>query len=117
MALKPQVKEEIIRLLKEGKVSKKEIHRLTKVSRPTIDKIEKSLLFPEEVKPPKPKQPKIEYARCKGCGGKQLVGIPCLVCSIHNELDKSYDKYMEELLGSPVPVSPLSSKVKGASNG
>lgn len=119
MALPPEKVKLIESLLKEGEVSKREISRLSKVSRVTIDKIEKKLLFPEEIKPEikilhftssdnhLSEESKPEFERCKGCGGLQQKGIPCMVCQIRKRQIKEYDCYMEDLL-KPVIVSPLS---------
>lgn len=123
MALPPEKVKLIQSLLKEGKVSKREISRQTEVSRVTIDKIEKKLLFPEEIKPEikilhftesdnhLSEENRPEFVRCKGCGGLQQKGITCMVCQMRKRQMKEYDCYMEDLL-KPAIVSPLSESYK-----
>lgn len=127
MALAPEKTAEIEALLKVGELSKRAISRKLGVSRVTIDRIEKKLLFPEE-DPPLPKIMHFDqgdkhlseentptYSRCKGCGGMQQDGIPCLVCQLRKRQMKEYDCYMEDLL-KPQIVSPLSVRFKGKTN-
>lgn len=103
MALSPATKEEIIRLLQEGKLSKRAIHRKMKVSRVTIDKIENSLLFPQKKKkapPPIPKRTEtIVITSCSQCGARLVKDTPCLQCSI-NKPKKPTPKldWLDELL-------------------
>ncbi len=123
MALPPAKVAQIEALLKEEKLSKREISRRLKVSRVTIDRIEKRMLFPEELEPKLrimhfnegdghlADEIKPTYHRCKGCGGMQQDGIPCQVCLTRKRLMQEYDCYMDELLG-PIVVSPLSTRGK-----
>lgn len=98
MGLPKATKEEVIRLLKEGKLSKRAIHRQTKVSRVTIDKIEHSLLFPEKRKaPPPPKPLKDTWIDCPDCGKKLLMGTPCLTCSLQPKPPEERD-WLDQLL-------------------
>ena len=87
MALSKKVKEEVVVLLQEGKLSKRAIHRKTGVSRVTIDKIEHSLLFPPKkiTPPPKsiPRSKNIEFTECPDCGKRLVVNTPCLTCSLN----------------------------------
>lgn len=122
MALPPETITSIETYLNEGKLSKREISRRLGVSRVTIDRIEKRLLFPEEEKVPQIRivhfnagddklsdENRPEYARCSGCGGMQQKDVPCLVCQVRKFQTQSYDCYMEDLL-TPQVFSPLSSK-------
>lgn len=100
MALAPSKTKKIERLLQEGVMSKRAISRQEKVSRITIDRIEKRLSSPQESSPT-PEDPE-KYTRCKGCGGKVLKSIPCVVCQLQNTELNNYDTYMRELL-TPSP--------------
>ena len=83
MALSSSTRKEVIRLLQEGKLSKRAIHRQTGVSRVTINKIEHSILFPEKKKAPPPPKPQVDtWIACPDCGKKLLMGTPCLTCSL-----------------------------------
>lgn len=135
--LAPEKVEEIESLLKGGK-SERAVSRITKVSRISVNRINRRLKgLPDKVKTPQirithgderdgnnssPNRPK--YARCPGCGGMQQEDVPCLVCSTRKANRDSYDCYMEELLTPSTFLSPLSAKspprrfkIKGAANG
>jgi hypothetical protein len=102
MGLSPGKTKKIEKLLREGSLSKRAISRQEKVSRITIDRIEKRILFPSEI--PIPTSRSQEYIRCKTCGGKILASVPCIVCQLQRSQIESYDNYMESLL-SPSPLS------------
>jgi hypothetical protein len=102
MGLTAQKTKKIEKLLKEGKLSKRAISRQEKVSRVTIDRIEKRILFPGEIPPSS--SPNQTYIRCKGCGGRVLEGIPCMLCQLRRKQMDDYDIYMKDLL-SPSPLS------------
>lgn len=113
MPLAPGKTKKIERLLKEGSLSKRAISRQENVSRVTIDRIEKRILFPGEN--PYAVTGKQEYIRCKGCGGRILASAPCMVCQLRRQQIKDYDNYMDELL---IPPSILAQKrAQGDSNG
>ncbi len=111
MALAPAKTKKIEKLIKEGKLSKRAISRQENVSRLTIDRIEKKVLFPGEI-PPSPRSNQ-EYIRCKGCGGKILASIPCMVCQLQRAQLRDYDNYMDSLL---LPTPPLQKKTKSKTN-
>lgn len=102
MALSKKKKDHVAKLLKEGKLSKRAIHRETGVSRITIDKIEQKLLYPEkEPEPPKPKLDRdapATFINCKSCGHRNLENTPCLRCHIYKQQINDYNTYMGALL-------------------
>lgn len=92
--IKPELKEEAIRLLQEGKLSKNKIIKKVGISRKTLYKIANEL-----------KEQK-QYKRCPGCGGMQEVGLQCMdtACDLFIESKKKrevaeYNSFMESLLG------------------
>lgn len=99
MALSKAVKGEVIRLLQEGKLSKRAIHRQTGVSRVTIDKLEHTILFPQEKKKPPspPKFTKTEIIECPKCGKRLIADTPCLTCSLSKQPLPEKD-WFEQLL-------------------
>lgn len=105
MGLAPGKTKKIEKLLRDGSLSKRAISRQEGVSRITIDRIEKRILFPGEIPPPT--NGKAEYVRCKGCGGKILATIPCIKCQLQRTQIRDYDNYMDDLL---CPTSPFNKK-------
>jgi len=101
MALAKTTKEEIVKLLKEGKLSKRAIHRQTGVSRVTIDKIENSILFPEK-RPPTPLKKewpsKVEFSQCSQCGAKLIRGTPCIHCHLKRDAPLPEKDWLDRLL-------------------
>ena len=100
MALPTETKEEVIRLLTEGKLSKRAIHRQTKVSRVTIDKIENELLFPpkkKEIPKALPRTDTIEMIDCPSCSKRMVKNTPCLTCSLTKKPPIERD-WLDELL-------------------
>lgn len=117
MAISIEKRARIESLLKEGKLSKRAISRQEKVSRITVDKIENKILFP-----PQPKSPsnKPKYIRCKGCGGKLLDNVECVVCELLASQIKSYNTWMDDLLRPSISYPerlPERLRQKGHSNG
>lgn len=100
MALPGKTKEEVIRLLTEGKLSKRAIHRQTGVSRVTIDKIENNLLFPpkrREIPKTLPRSKTIEMIDCPSCGKRMVKDTPCITCSLVKKPPIERD-WLDELL-------------------
>ena len=104
MALTEKKKKQVEKLLKEGKLSKRAIHRETGVSRITIDKMEKRLLYPEKEQaspPPKAKLDREAPAKmtsCNFCKRKLLENTPCLFCHIYRKQIEDYNTFIENLL-------------------
>jgi len=77
-----QVVDEIRRLLAEGHYSQRQIARLTKVSRGTVNCIaagrRPDYQSPRHSRPAEPAQPVGPPQRCAGCGG--MVYLPCRLC-------------------------------------
>lgn len=103
MALSAGKTKKIERLLQEGILSKRAISRQENVSRITIDKIEKKLLFPQELALTSQEK---TFVRCKGCGGMVLDSIPCIKCQLQRSQLEGYNTFMESLL------SPEKAQVK-----
>lgn len=50
----------------------------------------------------------IQYIRCPGCGGMVQAQVPCMKCSLEQEL-KSFDEFLDDLLQPAVlPYNPWS---------
>ena len=102
MALPVSTKNKVSTLLKEGKLSKRAIHRKTGVSRVTIDKIEHSLLFPEKKPSPPPKPivrpEKAVFVLCPTCKRKLMQGTNCLTCHIQKKQLSEFDSFFTNLL-------------------
>lgn len=104
MALPPKQRERIKALIQAGKLSKRAISRQEKVTRTTIDKIEKELLYPKPEKPklppPRlmPRKDKVVWVLCPKCRRKLIEHSTCLYCHTQKRQLVEYDSYMSSLL-------------------
>jgi len=103
MPLAKKKRQEIVKLLQEGKLSKRAIHRKTGVTRTTIDRIEHELLYPEKKLPPPPPKPEkdapVIYVECSGCHKQVIKNTPCMVCFVRKKQIHDYNEFMKGLVG------------------
>lgn len=116
--------EEVRRLLAEGKLSRREIAKLTGMGRMTIIRIGKGytpgkkyveqrkkqeklaaaekqlpVVINEETIPHRNRCLAVKYVRCPGCGGKVQEQVPCMLCAERKRQAsiKEFEDFMAEL--------------------